>query len=62
MSNFERQAKNNEDGRWMKHHRHPLLKIRSQRYLMLFIEGCPKAFKYSSHLIFRTLYDYPKWN
>jgi len=55
MSNFERQAKNIEDGRWMKHHKHPLLKIKSQRYLMLSIEGYLKAFKYSSPLIFQTL-------
>jgi hypothetical protein len=47
--------KYNEDGRWMKHHKHPLLKIKSQKYLMLSIEGYLKAFKYSSPLVFQTL-------
>jgi len=40
MNFFERQGKMNEDGIGTKHHKHLLLKIKSQRCLMLSIEVC----------------------
>jgi hypothetical protein len=41
INHFERgNKKNSEGGRCTKHHTHPLLKIRFQRCLTLFIEVC----------------------